>query len=441
MAWLLDPGVHVSFTVFSGGRYRDLGKNTVSLSEAKVKALKPKLRPYKVADRASLYVVVTPAGGRLWRFDYVRDGKRRTLSLGRYPAVSLHEARDRRDEAQRQLSAGLDPCEAKQARKRTAKPSEAPTFEEAGRRWQAAQEPRWSRDYARQVLARLEDDVFPHLGTKRFAEIARGDVLECLRKVEARGLGETVRRLRQYIGAIYRFAGAEDESVVDPTPMLKGALNAVPEPEHHAALNPRELGEFLVKVRRYEKQYSGDAETRLGLTLALLTVARTQELIAAEWSEFEHIEAPARALWRVPPARMKLRDPHLVPLSKQACSALIELHEITGKGRYLFPVARGTPGRNRTMSTNTLLYAMYRLGYRGRATVHGFRRNFSTWANESGFPSDHVELCLAHDDRDRIRAAYNAAQHLDGRRKLLQAWADHLDRERVKARLGPPEQR
>lgn len=403
----------------------------MSLSDSKLRSLKPRLKPYKVADRASLYAFVTPAGGVLWRFDYQHAGKRRTLSLGRWPAVSLHEARNRRDEAQAMLAKGLDPCGEKQQRKRAAKPSEKPTFEDTARRWLASQEHRWTEDYAKQVLVRLEADIFPHIGAKRFAEIARADILETLRRVEARGVRETVRRLRQYIGAVYRYAGAEDESVIDPTPMLKGALVAPPEPKHHAMLPPAELGEFVLRVDAYD----GEPETRLALKLTLLTAVRTMEALGAEWSEFEHLDKPAKALWRIPAARMKAGDAHMIPLSRQACDLLNELHAITGKGRHVFPVGRSTPGKNVTMSNNAMLFATYRMGYRGRLTVHGLRRNFSTWANENGWPPDDVELCLAHDERDRVRGAYNAAKRLEPRRALMQAWADHLDAARKNARI------
>jgi integrase len=407
----------------------------VSLSDAKLRALKPKGRAYKVADRGSLYVLVSPAGGVLWRFDYQHAGKRRTLALGRWPAVSLHEARKRRDDAQAQLGEGVDPCAAKQERKRAVKPSEKPTFEESARNWHAAQTPRWTESYGAQVLVRLEADVFPHIGKKRFAEITRADIIETLRRVEARGVGETVRRLRQYIGAVYRFAGAEDESVIDPSPMLRGALTAVPEPKHHAAFKGDELGDFLVKLMAYDRE-GGEPETRMALQLTLLTAARTMETLGAEWSEFEGWQSDkTAALWRLPKERMKAGDPHMVPLTRQAVAVLRELHKLTGEGRYLFPTGRSTPGRVKTMSNNAMLFALYRMGFRGRATVHGFRRNFSTWAKENGWPSDDVELCLAHDERDRVRGAYNAAQRLEPRRKLLQAWADHLDAVRSGARI------
>ncbi len=407
----------------------------MSLSDAKLRALKPRLKPYKVADRRGLYVIVSPAGGIAWKFNFMLDGKQKTLSLGRWPAVSLYAARDMRDEAQRMLAEGVDPAAVKQERKRATPPSEKPTFEDAARRWHAAQSPKWTDGYTRQVLIRLEADVFPHIGAKRFAEITRGDILDMLRKVESRGVGETVRRLRQYVGAVYRFAGAEDESIIDPSPMLRGALTAVPEPVHHSMLPPAELGEFVLRLDGYD----GEVETRLAIKLTLLTAVRTMEMLGAQWNELEDWESPkaeAKAMWRIPGERMKSGDPHMVPLSRQACAALRELHKLTGNGAMLFPVSRRTPGKRITMSNNAMLFAMYRLGYRGRATIHGFRRNFSTWANEHGWPSDDVELCLAHDERNRVRGAYNAAKRIEPRRMLLQAWADHLDAERRDARIS-----
>lgn len=410
------------------------------LTDAKLKALRPRLRPYKVADAHSLYVIVSPAGGLAWKFNYVIGGKQRTLSLGRWPAVSLHAARKARENAQALLADGRDPAADKQDRKAaSAAPTVAPTFEEKAREWHAAQLPRWSDAYARQVLNRLEDDVFPRIGAKTFAQLTRDDLHGVLEQVEMRGVGETVRRLRQYIGAIYRFAGARDESIMDPAPFLREGRKALPEVVHHAMLPMDELGAFQLRVEKYD----GEPETRLAIRLTLLTAVRTMELLNAPWTEFsdwEDDKTAAKALWSIPGARMKSGDPHMIPLSKQACRVLRELHEITGEGRFLFPVARNTPGRRATMSNNAMLFALYRLGYRGRATMHGLRRNFSTWANENvtkggnRWTAEDVELCLAHDERDRVRGAYNAAQRLDERRVLLQAWATFLDTTRVKAR-------
>lgn len=407
----------------------------MALSEARLKALKPKQRPYKVADRAGLYALISPTtGAPAWKFNYTLNGKQKTLSLGRWPAVSLHTARDLRDQAQRALAEGRDPAVEKQERKRARTPDAAPTFEQKAREWHAARLPEWTDAYARQVLTRLEDDVFPLVGAKEFADITRADLHAVLEQVERRGVGETVRRLRQYIGAIYRFAGARDESITDPTPFLREGRKSLPEVVHHAMVPMNELGAFQLRVAEYD----GEAETRLAIQLTLLTCVRTMEMLGAEWSEFRGWQTSQKvrndAMWTIPGERMKKGDPHMVPLSPQACDLLSELHELTGEGRFLFPIARSTPGRRVTMSNNAMLFALYRLGYRGRATVHGLRRNFSTWANENDWPKDDVELCLAHDERDRVRGAYNAAQRLEPRRKLLRAWADHLDRERKRAR-------
>ncbi|MGE3583034.1 MAG: tyrosine-type recombinase/integrase [Hyphomonadaceae bacterium] len=276
--------------------------------------------------------------------------------------------------------------------------------------------------------------MFPLIGGKRFAELGRGDLHAVLEQVEKRGVGETVRKLRQYIGAIHRYAGAKDDSVIDPTPFLREGRRDIPPVVHHAMLPMSGLGEFILRC----DQYDGEAETRLALRLTLLTAARTMEVLGARWDEFSDWNKDSKiasALWHIPGARMKAGDPHMIPLSRQACGVLRQLHEITGEGVNVFPISRSTPGRRATMSNNTLLFAMYRLGYRGRATVHGFRRNFSTWANEEGWPADDIELCLAHDERNEVRGAYNAAKRLEPRRKLLQAWADFLDRARRDARI------
>lgn len=408
----------------------------MSVTEAKLLAFakKPPAKPVKLTDGAGLYAFVSETGGSSWRYDYTApNGKRRTLTIGRWPAITVHRARERRKEAEAMLAHGVDPCEAKQEKKRDAvTAAAAPTFEAKAREWHLAQERRWTFDYSKQVLARLEADIFPRLGAKQFAEIQRSDILATLREVEARGVGETVRRLKQYIGSIYRFAGAEDDSIIDPTPMLKGALAAPPPVKHYAKMKQEELGEFCLRLDAYE----GEPETRLALRFTLLTAARTDETIGAQWPEFQRVnwQQFKGDIWRIPGERMKMDDPHIVPLSRQALETLEEIRELTGECRYLFPVDRSAPGRNKVMSNNAMLFAMYRMGYRGRATVHGLRRNFSTWGNENGWPGDDVELCMSHDERDKVRGAYNDAKRLEPRRVLLQAWADWLDDERVSAR-------
>lgn len=412
------------------------------LTDAKIKALKPKLRPYKEADRESLYVFVSPSGGKLFRFDYMHGGKRRTLSLGRWPKVSLHDARDKRDAAQRMLADGVDPCAAKQARKRAAAPPvEKPTFEEVAREWHASKR-RLSPKYHGQILTRLEMDVFPSIGHKRFAEIERGDYVSVLeRKAET---PEAAFRLRMYITQICRFAGRTDDSVDDPAPFLRGVVDT-PDTVHHKALPLKELGELVVRIKTYDRDHAAkngeDSDTKLALLLTLYTAARTQEIIGAEWSEFENIDTPEAALWSIPGPRMKMRDAHVVPLSRQACAILQKLHKHSGEGRLVFPAPFGRRGH---MSNNAMLFALYRMGYRSRMTVHGMRRCFSTWANENRtkaggkWTEEDVELCLAHDDRNKVRGAYNAAQRLDERRTLLQAWANYLTRESNVFRLATP---
>lgn len=284
------------------------------LNDAKLKAAKPRAKPYKLGDKDGLYALVSPAGGVSWRFNFMLGGRQKTLTLGRWPTISIKEARRRLTVAKAQLSDGNDPAAAKQQRKRASAPSAAPTFEQVAREWHKAQTPRWTEAYATQVLVRLEADVFERIGKKRFAEITRADILSTLREVEARGVLETTRRLRQYIGQIYRFAGAEDESIIDPTPMLKGALTAPLRPKRHNALPFNAVGAFVLKLRDYD----GEAETRHAMKLTLLTVARTNEIIGAEWSEFHDLKKSESALWRIPGERMKMKDPHLVPLSTQA---------------------------------------------------------------------------------------------------------------------------
>ena len=252
------------------------------------------------------------------------------------------------------------------------------------------------------------------------ADIKPKDMLATLKKVEQRGVLETTRRLKQYCSSIFRYAIVSEYCENDPAAPLRGALKAPPRPKHHKALGRAEIGDFLIQLTNYD----GEPETRIAIYLALLMVPRTTELRAAEWAEFEQWDQNEEAaLWRVPAERMKMNDPHLVPLSRQACAALRDLHKRTGGQKYLFP----SRSREGFMCNNTMLYGLYRLGFRGRTTTHGFRRTFSTEANEHGWKEDWVERQLAHDERDRVRAAYNAAQYLPQRRDMLQWWADYLD--------------
>lgn len=396
----------------------------MSLSDSRVRAAKPRAKNYKIYDSEGLFLLVTPAGGRLWRVKYRYDGKEKLLAVGAYPIVGLAAARQKRDAALRVLDAGKDPSAEKAQQKRAVRDAASNTFEIVGREWHAAQKHRWTPAYGRQVMVRLEVDVFPDLGQRPIAEIEPKEVLTTLKTVEDRGVLETTRRLKQYCSSIFRFGIASDYCRHDPATLLKGALKAPPRAVHHLALPRDAIGEFLIRLPTYD----GEAATRIAIHLALLTVVRTKELRAAEWSEFEKMDEPDHALWRIPAVRMKMREEHLVPLSRQAVAAISGLPGSNERKGVLFP----SGAKDGVMSNNTMLYGLYRLGYHGRTTTHGFRRLFSTEANEHEFDENWIERQLAHDERDEVRGAYNSAQYLPQRRKMLQWWADYLDELRVK---------
>lgn len=391
----------------------------MALTETKLRAAKPDKTPYKVFDTGGLFIKVTPAGGKLWRFRFKFSGKEKLMALGEYPEVGLIEARRRRDAALGKLEEGKDPAEDKRREKEAKKDTSLPTFERVAREWHENRKHEWTPAYADQVILRLEADIFTQIGSKPIADIEPQEMLAALRKVEARGVLETTRRLKQYSSAIFRYGIAAGLCRHDPAAPLKGALKAPPKPVHHKSLARHEVGEFLHRLDAYD----GETATRHAIYLAMLTVVRTTELRAAHWTEFEALDEPAKALWRVPAERMKMDTPHIVPLSRQAVTALTKLRAISGKSRFLFP----NNSVDGFMSNNTMLFALYRMGYHGRTTTHGFRSLFSTEANEHGFDENWIERQLAHDERNKVRAAYNAAQYLPQRREMLQWWADHLD--------------
>jgi integrase len=367
-----------------------------------------------------MYLLVKPDGGRYWRLDYRFAGKRRTLALGVYPIITLSSARNQRDEAHRLLAQDIDPNAAKQAKKRAARIARENTFETIAREWMADQRHRLARRYSALILARLEADIFPQIGSRPIAEIDAPELLDVLRRVQKRGVIETARRLRQICGQIFRYAVASGLAKHDPSADLRGALKSPGRPRGHAAMPLIELPAFL----RALDVYDGEPRTRLALRLMVLTFARTTELLAARWSEIENLEDNEPS-WRIPADRMKMRREHIVPLAPQAVAVLRELRGLPGSDAspFLFP----SPSRQRHMSNNTMLYALYRLGYHGRATVHGFRATASTALNEMGFRSDVIERQLAHQQQNSVRAAYNRAEYLVERRAMLNRWADRLD--------------
>jgi integrase len=392
----------------------------VPLTDANARTARPREKNYKLYDDDGLFLLVTPAGGRLWRFRYVLAGKEKVMALGKYPRVGLQEARRKRNAAREALQDNRDPGAEKAEEKRAARAAslQSHTFQNVANEWHNAQVGRWTRLYAWQVSKRLEDEIFPALGQRPIAQIEPTEMLAVLKVVEKRGVYETTRRLRAYCSAIFRFGIASGYCRYDAAAHLGPALKAVPKAVHYAALSRAEVGEFLIRLE------FADCEplTRLALKLIMLTAVRTKELRGADWPEFERLDEPGRALWRVPPQRMKMGEEHLVPLSSQAVDLILSHPGASKRQGKLFP----GPGIEGVMSNNTMLFALYRMGYKGRTTTHGFRGLFSTEANENGFESDWIERQLAHDERDEVRAAYNAAQYLPQRRKMMQWWADSL---------------
>lgn len=385
------------------------------LKELEVRYASRRSKDYKLGDGGGLYLLVRPTGSRLWRMKYRFDGKEKLLSFGRYPEVTLAEARLRRAEAKLALARGEDPGP------RAASP--VTCFEAAARAWHGNRASGLEPGHAARILSRLERDVFPSLGQRDLKDITAGDVLTMLRAVEARGALDVSRRLRQHVSQVYLFAIPQGWATHDPAAGLATLLRPKPRVRHMARVG---AGELPALVRAIDA-YDGDenprrrAVTRDALLFTLLTWARTNETRHATWEEFEGLDRPD-PVWRVPAERMKMGREHIVPLSRQAV-ALLDSVRVYSRGAYVF--AGDKPAL--PISQNTMIYGCYRMGYRGRQTVHGFRGIASTWANEAEcYRPDWIEMALAHADRDDVRGAYNSALYLTPRRRMLQAWADHI---------------
>ncbi|MEO5339239.1 MAG: tyrosine-type recombinase/integrase [Magnetococcus sp. MYC-9] len=391
------------------------GDTVMPLSDATIRNAKPAEKPFKLTDGDGMYLLVNKAG-RYFRLDYSFNGTRKTLALGVYPDVSLKQARERRDDARRLLANGIDPSAQKKAEK-AANPLDN-TFEVIARQWiDKMIRPTATEKHTLLVTRRLEIDVFPAIGKAQVRALRAPDILTLLEKMEQRGVIVSAHRVRQIIGQVFRFAVAAGRADFDPTSALRGALTPVKE-EHHATITDlAAIGELLRAI----DGYAGSFVSRAALRLAPLVFVRPGELRKAEWEEFD-LEA---ATWSIPAEKMKMRERHLVPLSSQAVAILRDLFPLTGYGRYVFPGARSD---DRCMSENTVNAALRRLGYEvGSMSGHGFRSMASTILNEQGFNKDWIERQLAHGERDSVRAAYNRAEHLPERRKMMQVWADYLD--------------
>jgi integrase len=383
------------------------------LTEARIRAAKPQQKPYKLRDSRGLYLLVTPPGGRLWRLRYRLAGRESMVGLGAYPDIPLATARERRDAARKLVASGVNPA----AVKRAERSQRANTFEAIALEWLG------KRQYAQVTVEKAEwtfrDLLFPFIGSRPVAQITAPEILEVLRRIEARGKHETAHRTKQRISQVLRYAIATGRAERDPTADLRGALAPLVVTNHAAVTDPGRVGELLRAI----DGYIGQPTTHAALRLAPYVFVRPGELRAAEWREFTLDGKDPE--WRIPGERMKMGELHVVPLATQAVAILRALEPHTGRGRYVFPSLRSG---SRPISDNTLNAALRRLGYSTTdMTAHGFRSMASTLLNEQGWHPDLIELQLAHAERNKVRGAYNKAQRLAERRKMMKAWADYLD--------------
>lgn len=390
----------------------------MKLTDTACKSAKPKEKPYKLADGEGMFLQVMPHGSKLWRLKYRFGGKENLLSLGAYPETSLAEAREKRITLRKILKEGKDPSFEKKEQKRQSLLNAGNTFETITREWHEHNKPRWTDNYAKDILHRMEMDVFPEIGSRPIRSITPPQVLDAMRKIETRGAHEIARRSLQCCGQVFRYAVATGRAETDPTRDLKGALKSFKK-GHYAALEAKDLPKFLKTLEHNEARLY--PQTLRALRLLMLSFVRTGELINATWDEFDLEERQ----WNIPAERMKMRKPHIVPLSKQAVAILKEQKELTGQWKWVFPnqVRPKSP-----MSNNTVLMALRRMGYQGKMTGHGFRAlAMSTIKENLGYRHEVVDRQLAHAPRNQVDKAYDRAAFLSERKKMMQDWANYLD--------------
>ena len=396
----------------------------MALKDLEIKYAARRSKEYKLFDGDGLYVLVKPSGSKLWRYKYRFEGKERVLCIGSYPAITAVVARQKRREAQHLLDGGIDPAAVKKKNKAARSAADVPVvlnlFEPIARAWHANRISELEPAHAERVISRLERDVFPSLGARDVASITPPEVLAVVRAVEARGALDVSRRVKQTISQIFRFAIASGWATSDPAISLNDALRPKPRVKHMARVPLKELPELVRAIGAYDGEDTPRRRdvTRDALFFTLQTWARTSESRFATFDEFEDLDGPD-PLWRLSAERMKMGREHLVPLSPEVVE-LVRRRRRETNGKFLFPGAKaGSP-----ISENTMIFALYRLGYRSKQTVHGFRGLASTWANEAErYNSDWVEMALAHEDENEVRGAYNSALYLTPRRRMLSDWS------------------
>jgi len=388
------------------------------LSDAKCRTAKLQAKPYKLTDEKGLYLLITPAGGKLWRFDYRFAGKRKTLALGSYPDLPLSEARARLADARQKLAGDIDPGAARKAEKQAQTKQTENTFKAIATEWYNSHSSRWALSYQERMQRLLFIDLCPWIGDQQIAEITPQALLTIARRIEERGAAETAHRALQTASVIFRYAVSTLRATSNPVDALRGALAPVAVKHHPSIIEPAQVGALLRAIDGYQ----GTLISRCAMRLLPLVFTRPGELRAMEWAE---IDFPA-ALWSIPAGKMKMRESHIVPLSRQALAILAEIQPLTGGGQYVFPSERSTA---RCLSENTINAALRRLGYSKEEIVpHGFRAMARTLLDEAlGYRVDYVEQQLAHEVKDPLGRAYNRTKHLDERRRMMQAWADYLE--------------
>ncbi|MEX6283175.1 tyrosine-type recombinase/integrase [Providencia hangzhouensis] len=386
----------------------------MKLTVKQIDSSKPKEKDYKLSDGGGLYLLVKTNGGKYWRLKYRIDGKEKLLAIGIYPTVTLADARRKRDDAKRLLADGIDPNQQRKEQKQASKIDSVNTFKNIALEWYEGRKDRWSVGYRDDMMDAFEKDVFPYIGNRPIAEIKPMELLEVLSIMEKRGATEKLKKVRQRCGEVWKYAIITGRAEYNPAPDLASAF--VPHKrEHYAHLSVSELPEFLSSIDKY----MGSQIVRVALRVLILTGVRPGELRKAEWSEINF----DTGVWEIPAEKMKMRRPHIVPLSEQVIDLLKQIHPISGSYQYIFPSRTDYRKHISDMALNTMIR---RMGYSGRATGHGFRHTMSTILHEQGYNTAWIETQLAHVDKNSIRGTYNHAQYIDGRREMLQWYADYM---------------
>ncbi|EES4935841.1 tyrosine-type recombinase/integrase, partial [Escherichia coli] len=378
------------------------------LNDMQIRRAKPEAKAYTLGDGQGLSLLVEPNGSKSWRFRYRYAGKPKMISLGVYPTITLAEARSRRDEARKIVAEGKNPSEVRKEQKLALRIQSENAFEKIAREWHQMKSAKWSAGYASDIIEAFQNDIFPYVGARPVGEIKPLELLNVLRKIEKRGALEKMRKVRQRCSEVFRYAIATGRAEFNPAADLSSALE-VHKSNHFPFLKSDEIPDFL----RALDSYTGSRLVQIATKLLMVTGVRTIELRAALWQEFDL----DNAIWEIPAERMKMRRPHLVPLSTQALGFLNELKSMTGNYRYVFP-GRNDP--NKPMSEASVNQLIKRIGYAGKLTGHGFRHTLSTILHENGFNTAWIEMQLAHVDKNSIRGTYNHAQYFEKRKVMMQ---------------------